>query len=79
MFEKISFPRHLNPESSRKKRRHGFVFQKQKIIITHYPYFTLNSHLFLFFSIMMFIKIVPSLHMIFSFQIYPLLLVHFDF
>ena len=38
MFENISLPRYLNHEWIRKKRRHSFVFEKQKIIISHYAY-----------------------------------------
>ena len=30
MFEKISFPRHLNPESSRKKKETRFCISKTK-------------------------------------------------
>ena len=38
MFENISLPRYLKQERIRKKRRHSFVFEKQKIIISHYAY-----------------------------------------
>ena len=31
-------PRYLDHELIRKKRRHSFVFEKQKIIISHYAY-----------------------------------------